>query len=311
MHELLDAIRGAFAVDTDAEITAECNPESLRPARMAAYAEAGVNRISFGVQSFDDKELSLLDRPHSAALARRRFRRLRRFGFRSLSLDLIYGLPVRESTTWRRTLDAALELEPDHLSAYLLGLEPRVPLARALARDRARAPLPEGDAAREQYESLREAAAAAGLRQYEISNFARPGHESLHNQNYWVRGDYLGLGPSAHSHRGGLRWSNVASMPRWREGVRSGNLPVEEEERITGPAAAAEWIFLGLRRAEGVPWSLIAEAAGAERLSTLEETVRRLRDGGLLAFDGDRLALRSDACFISNAVFTELLEALG
>jgi oxygen-independent coproporphyrinogen-3 oxidase len=242
---------------------------------------------------------------------RRRVRQLRRGGFGSLSVDLIYGLPGSTLEGWRRTLDSVLALEVEHISAYLLSLEPHVPLARRMGQGPAAsalAPLPAEEGARAQYEALREVLAGAGYRQYEISNFARPGHESRHNQNYWARGDYLGLGPSAHSHRAGRRWANHASMSRYRRDVREGRLPWAFEERIAGAEAAAEWIFLGLRRTEGIAWNVLAAAAGNERLRALEERVVRLERGGFLQRGDGRLRLQPEACFVSNAVFRELLE---
>ncbi len=308
MARLLLRVRERLPLVPDAEVTAECNPESLTPARMAAYREAGVNRISLGIQSFDDEELRLLDRPHSARTARLRMRQLRRAGFDNVSLDLIYGLPGGSAESWRRTLDEALALAPDHVSAYLLTLEPRVPMARRL--DRLGPPLPDGEEARELYEILRERMRQAGLEQYEISNFARPGRESRHNQNYWTRGDYLGLGPSAHSHRRGIRWHNPASMPRWGRAIRQGDLPREDIEAVSGSDVAAEWVFLGLRRCEGILWDIVASAMGPDRLGALVEKVRVLEAEGLLERAGPRLRLRPEAYFISNSVFVELMEAL-
>jgi oxygen-independent coproporphyrinogen-3 oxidase len=321
---LLRRLRTLLPLHGEAEVTIECNPESLTPSRVAAWCGAGINRVSVGMQSADDEELRLLDRPHRFADVRSGIRRLRRAGVRNVGCDLIYGLPGGTLARWERTLEAALALEVEHISAYLLSLEPRVPLARRLAAESfsssmaspestagldAAMTLPGEDEARAQYDLLLRRMEGAGYRQYEISNFARPGYESRHNQNYWVRGDYLGLGPSSHSHRAGRRWANHASMTLYRRSLRAGTLPWASEERIEGRQVAAEWIFLGLRRLDGISWDTLASAAG-EGIAEIERRVEGLERGGFLERKDGRLRLTREALFVSNAVFRELLGAL-
>lgn len=303
MARILDALRAAFRLSPDCEVTVECNPESITPEKMAAYRRAGVNRISLGVQSMNPEELRVLERAHGATEVEERVGRLRREGFENISLDLIYGLPGSTLSTWEDTLRRALALRPEHLSAYLLSLEPTVPMA-------GRYPLPDGDAAREQYELLRKLTGAAGLVQYEISNFALPGRKCRHNQNYWVRGEYLGLGPSAHSHAAGRRLANPNSMTEYGERIRRGQLPGRVLEQVDSPAAAAEWIFLGLRRMDGISWSTLLETAGPDRGEALRGKVERMMRGNFLDLAGDRLRLLPEGYFLSNSIFTELMEAL-
>jgi len=168
---------------------------------------------------------------------------------------------------------------------------------------------PPDENAAAQYEELRARARDAGLMQYEISNFARPGQESRHNQNYWLRGDYLGFGPSAHSHRDGRRWSNVRSLAGYRERIANGMLPREGEiEELDVRAEAEEWLFLGLRRTEGILWSVLEESGLP--LGRLKEAVEKLAGQGWLVWERDRLRLDPRACFVSNTIFAELAAAL-
>lgn len=309
MAGLLGRLRDRFDIDASPEITVECNPESLRADMIRGYRDAGVTRVSLGVQSMDPTELTLLDRAHGVAEVEERVTELREGHLESFNLDLIYGLPGSTDESWRKTLDAALELEPPHLSAYLLSLEPHVPLARRLGRGTLSA-LPADDGAATQYEELRIKATQAGLIQYEISNFARSGQESRHNQNYWVRGDYLGLGPSAHSHRAGRRWSNVRSLATYRERIATGTLPREGEgETLNAREEAEEWIFLGLRRTEGISWTVLEECGLP--LNALRDRAAALAKGGWLVLEGGRMRLDPSAYFVSNSVFAELAATLN
>lgn len=318
LARILDRLRSRFAFAEDVEITMECNPESATLERLTAYRGLGVNRISFGVQSLDGDELQLLDRAHAADDAKRRLDEARRAGFRSISLDLIYGLPGSgqsqdDRLRWLRTLETALALGPDHLSAYLLALEPHVPLARRLRRGELAA-LPGDEECALQYEVLRTRAEANGLAQYEISNFARAGQESRHNQNYWLTGDYLGLGPSAHSHRNGVRWSNVRSLPGYREALLRGQRPLEGAERLDTQQRAEEWIFLGLRRREGISLPILTEWWGEgawDRLRAASSLSSWLSFDQPLASGESRVRLTPEAYFVSNTVFAEVAHVLG
>jgi oxygen-independent coproporphyrinogen III oxidase len=303
---ILRALRASFDVAPDAEITLEANPESLAPERLDAILQAGANRVSLGVQSLDDAALRLLGRAHDAGVARQRCAdlRQRRVPF---SVDLIYGLPGLDAAAWGAALDAAFALGADHLSAYLLTLEEGTPMHTAASAGEIT--LPGGDEAREQYDLLVDRAAAAGLSCYEISNFARPGSASRHNQNYWVRGEYLGLGPSAHSHRGGLRWANATDLGDWTRAVGAGVRPIESREAVSPRQAAEEWIFLGLRRTEGVPWKLLAEAAGPT-VRPLERAVDHLARQGVLEREQGWLRLAPAARFISDAIFAHLMGSM-
>ncbi len=309
ISRIISGIRENFALHPGAEITAEANPESMTPARIDAFLKAGINRVSLGVQSFHARELRLLGRAHTPQLAEARMRELRQAGFDSVGLDLIYGLPGSSPTLWGETLEQALECGPDHLSAYLLTMELNAPLSRQQILGQV-PPLPLDEETEYEYRILRRLTAQAGLRQYEISNFCRPGHESRHNRNYWMRGEYIGFGPSAHSHAGGRRWSNPQSLSLWSDAIRAGAPAWTRFEGIDEVSAAEEWIFLGLRLREGIEWNCLGELLDTGRLAALSAAVDRMAESGYMERTPLRLRLRPRGYFVSDAVFRILMEAI-
>ena len=206
---ILDACASSFALAQDAEVTLEANPETVTEARLAAFRRAGVNRLSFGVQSFRQDELRRLSRLHSADRARAAFAEARAAGFDNVSLDLMMWLPEQRVADWLESVDAAIALRPDHLSLYLLEVYPNAPLKEDMARA-GWSQAPDDDAA-DMYLAALERLDQAGYSQYEISNVARPGRQSRHNLKYWRDGEWLGFGCGAHSTRHGARWKNVAA----------------------------------------------------------------------------------------------------
>ncbi|MFH1060260.1 MAG: radical SAM family heme chaperone HemW [Pseudomonadota bacterium] len=240
------------------EITLEANPGSLGAAKLARLRAAGVNRLSLGVQSFSPGLLQTLGRRHTPADVNRAVAQARRAGFANLSLDLIYGLPGQGVDDARRDLMAALELTPDHLSYYELTLAPETPFGRRYAKGRP--PLPDEDAILAMEDQALDLAQAAGLMRYEVSNFARPGHECRHNADTWRGGDYLAIGPGAHGHRDGVRWAMVADVAAYLAGVAAGAEPLAWREELSGDQRALELVMLGLRTTAGV------DLAACERL---------------------------------------------
>lgn len=297
-----EILTGGFEILPDAEFTSEANPESFDARAAAGMRGIGVNRVSLGVQSLDPGELAALGRIHGPGEAGRAVATARRAGFTNLSLDLMYGLPGQDEARFAKSLRGTLELEPDHLSAYCLGLEPGTPLAADVAAGRVAAP--DDETARRQYDLLQERTAAAGYEAYEISNFAREGRACRHNLRYWRRDDVIALGPSSHGLLGGRHWANPAPLDRWRRAYAeptAAPVPVETPE----DDARFEWIFLHLRLAEG-----FAEEEFARRWNrSLEEEhgtiLRRLVEGGLLLREGGRVRLAPEARFVSDAVFSE------
>jgi oxygen-independent coproporphyrinogen-3 oxidase len=244
---LLVSILSAIRRRPGAEVTVECNPETVTSELLDTYREAGVNRLSFGVQSWAPHVLAALGRRHDPADAETAVRRARRAGFKSINLDLIFGAAGETLADWAATLDAALALEPSHISAYALTVELGTPLARDERR------WPDDDDQADKYLLADERLEAAGFGWYEISNWARPGFECRHNQLYWAQGDYRGVGCAAHSHRRGHRWWNVRTPDRYLALVGDGRSAVAGEERLAPPARRLEEHQLGLRTRRGVP----------------------------------------------------------
>ncbi|MCI8539543.1 MAG: radical SAM family heme chaperone HemW [Oscillospiraceae bacterium] len=245
---LLKLIRKKYRLSRDCEITMEANPDSIDRKAFAHLRRAGVNRFSLGVQSASDRELKEVGRPHSFQQVREAVEAARKAKVSNLSLDLIYGLPGQDMHSWRDTVEQALALSPEHLSCYGLKVEEGTPLWRRRETE----DLPDGDTQADMYLWAVDRLAQAGYRQYEISNFAKPGMESRHNLKYWMTEEYIGFGPAAHSDFGGWRYSFVRSIDRYVDGVLSGGSIVAESEQIPHRGRSAEYLMLRLRTSRGV-----------------------------------------------------------
>ena len=274
---LVEAIAAGLGLLPGAEVSLEANPGTLSPAKLKALRSAGVNRLSLGAQSFDDGLLRVLGRRHDTARTRQAFGQARRAGFENISLDLIYGLPGQSGEQALSDVRAALELGPDHVSLYELTLSPETPFGKKYRKGRP--PLPDEDELSFFEDRAREALELAGLKRYEVSNFARPGLECRHNQSTWQGGDYLALGPGAHGHRAGRRWALAADADDYLRAVRSGKEPVEFREELTPEQRAAELFILGLRTVCGVDLGRVGEITGrpaTEAYGPLLENLDRL-----------------------------------
>ena len=251
--DLLLSILAVVRLAPAAEVTVECNPETVTPDLLAAYRAGGVNRLSFGVQSTAPHVLAALGRRHDPAMVARAVAWAREAGFESINLDLIFGAPGETTADWAATLDAALALAPDHVSAYALTVEAGTPLARDPAR------WPDDDDQADKYLMADARLAAAGMAWYEISNWARPGHECRHNQLYWSQGDYRGIGCAAHSHAAGRRWWNVRTPERYLAQMAAGMSPTAGDEVLDAGQQALEASQLALRTAAGVASDALAD----------------------------------------------------
>lgn len=275
------------------EVTLEANPEDVSPDQAALWAECGVTRISLGLQTLDERWLGdVLGRGHSVDDSLRAVEILREQPYH-LSLDMIYGLPTQKPEDWGRDLTRALELEPHHLSAYTLTVEPGTALARSIEA-KLLPPPPPADKMADLFLLTSQVMADKGYHHYEVSNFARIGHESQHNLKYWRRQPYLGLGPAAHSFDGAQRWANVSSVRQWASALSSGAEARAFTETVDDQGARLEQIMLGLRLTEGVEESLLAEAPKladfikSGHLVQAEGRIRPTEKGLLVA---DRLAV--------------------
>ena len=247
--QVMELLRSRFEIHPRAEITLEANPESVRPALLAAWAAGGVNRLSMGAQSFDATELTTLGRIHSADRPREAIALARAHGFERLSLDLMFGYPGHSLDRWRDSIRSAIECGIEHLSAYCFIPEDGTPLGDAVARGAAE--LPQAETQAECYEALNRDTRAAGFYCYETSNFCRPGAEARHNLVYWLRRPYLGLGPSAHGLMHGERYGNHYALARWATALERGDSCEAEREAECAETVADEILMLGLRLSGG------------------------------------------------------------
>ena len=326
---LMDRIREAFPVDEDAEITIEANPGDLSESLCHNLLAAGINRISFGVQSLDDGMLKMLGRRHSAQQAADAFATATLCGFGNANLDLIYGLPGQTMEQWCSSVEGVVSLGPSHVSLYCLTLESGTPM-QVWVRD-GELPEPDPDLAADMYELAREVLAEAGYHHYEISNWALPGQESRHNLAYWLNRPYLGVGPGAHSRLGSHRFWTVNSPRAYIDGARrwqeSGAFPgaaqldspegeaflkhiptVGGSEHIDATLRYAETMFLGLRLLDGMDLEEASIGAGADLARRYESDIGDLIDLGLLEAGDSNLRLTPKAYLIANQVFTRFLE---
>jgi oxygen-independent coproporphyrinogen-3 oxidase len=300
MDAILELIRAGFALAPGAEITVECNPESATRDKLAAYRAAGVNRVSLGVQSLDDAILSHIGRLHDRRGARAAFEAARQAGYDNVSVDLMYGLPGLDVAAWTRAVEAVLDWQPDHLSAYGLTLD-----AGSLWGASGVAGLPAEEDVVAQYWGLARAAAARGFEHYEISNYAKPGRRSRHNLTYWRAAEYLAAGPGGCGYVGDLRYGNVKPLARYCASLEDGVLPVDTSERLTPAQRVAERLILGLRTSDGIPTAWLAERAAGE--VPLTGRLADWRNDGLLV-DADGRSRLSEAGFLlSDALFVDLL----
>jgi putative oxygen-independent coproporphyrinogen III oxidase len=298
---ILAGLAGEFALTPGAEVTSEANPESVDPASLERLREQGVNRLSLGMQSGREHVLATLDRRHRPGRPEACVRWAREAGFERVSLDLIYGTPGETLADWRASLDAALGAGADHVSAYALVVEPGTALARRVARGEL--PAPDEDDLADKYLLADEVLQAAGMPAYELSNWARAGHECRHNLGYWRNDDWWGIGPGAHSHVQGVRWWNVRHPAAYADRLAAGHSPAQAREVLDRSTRRTEDVLLRLRLAEGLP---------VDRLSRFGRVAaaRALADGLLEPepYPLGRLVLTLRGRLLADAVVRELVD---
>lgn len=302
VETLMQAVRDRFSVSHSAEVTMEINPGTVTREMLGSFRGLGVNRASFGAQTFDDNELSRLGRSHSSDDTRRTFRYLRDAGFENVSFDLIAGLPGQTMAGWRRNLAEAFALGPEHLSFYLLEVHQGTPLAEHIRSGVQ--PRPDDDLAAEMYEVMLDKASEAGYEHYEISNLCLPGRQSRHNSKYWTAAPYYGFGCSAHSYDGSLRrWGNERDLLRYMELTENGASPIAEETCLTTADRQAEAVFLGLRMMRGFSFKEYRRVFGTDLRAKHENDLARFSEAGLIECNGDLLKLTRAGALLSNEVF--------
>lgn len=299
---VIDACRRSFALAADAEVTLEANPDTVTEERLRAFRDAGVNRLSFGVQSFRDEELLRLSRLHSAGRAREAFGMARAAGFDNISLDLMMWLPEQSVSDWLTTVEGLVELGPEHASLYLLEIYPNAPLREAMARSRWSL-APDDDAAEMYLQGMRRLD-DAGYVQYEISNVSRPGRQSRHNLKYWTDQEWLGFGCGAHSTRKGVREKNIASISDYISAVESGD-PLSVERRVLSEEERLEEaVFMGLRLADGLRVDLVESRYGVDIWERYGEELKPFVDERLLIYDDGAIRLTRAGMLLANEVMT-------
>jgi oxygen-independent coproporphyrinogen-3 oxidase len=302
--QVLDIIRQHFRIAGDAEFTLEANPNTTTKQGLAAWREGGVNRLSLGVQSFSDELLGALGRPHTAAQAEDAFRLARSAGFQNIGIDLIYGIPGQTMQQWEGTLDRAVSLRPEHLSAYGLSLDEGSQFndesaAGAFA-------LPDDDIVADMYDRAVATLGSAGYGRYEISNFALPGFECRHNMNYWERGEYLGLGPGAWSFLSGTRFRTIADTAEYTRRLISGESAVIETESPDPEQASHETILLSFRTVNGMDLHRYRRDFGPRVWEQLQGAMAPLIAAGLLRIKEGRARLTDRGIMLSNEALSRL-----
>ncbi|MBI1802782.1 MAG: radical SAM family heme chaperone HemW [Chloroflexi bacterium] len=314
LASIMRSLREQFRGTDDIEITSESNPSHISEGYLAGLREAGVNRISFGAQAFDEGLLKMLDREHSAAQIGEAVRQARRAGFANLNLDLMYGLPAQTLAQWSNSLDAAIALAPEHLSLYALTIDEGTAFIKRVQKGLL--PEPDPDLAADMYLLAVERLAGAGFHQYEISNWARPAPStgsglallaSRHNLTYWLNEPYIGLGPGAHSYFAGRRFWNLLAPQVYIEKMRRGESVVADGETIGPSLEQAETVILGLRLNEGLARDRFYRRFGVPLDEVFGATLRQCAGWGLVADDGERVCLTTRGRLLSNEVFQRLL----
>ena len=299
LADLLSLCRQSFPMAADAEVTIEAHPATIHLSNLAPLREGGINRLSMGVQSFSDAHLQALGRHHTAEAARLAFHAARAAGFANIGIDLMYALPGSSVMEWEETLQSAIALSPEHLSLYCLSIE-----EGTLFHKKEKAgllSLPSEAEVILLYQAAQKRLKEAGYEQYEISNFARPGHACRHNLLYWNRNESLGVGLSAHSYLNREYRANTDSLPDYLDQIASGRLPIAQTEKISFEAALKDRIIFGLRKIEGIPFHFLGQDL------SLEETARQLIGEGLLIHEEDRLRLSSKGILLADEVAVAFL----
>jgi oxygen-independent coproporphyrinogen-3 oxidase len=278
---IIESLKRCFNIADNAEITIEINPETVEETFFEKLKNIGVNRISIGVQSFDDNELRTLGRIHNSQTALKAIDSARRAGFDNFSIDLIFGIPGQSLESWRQTLDMAVKQNPVHISAYGLTIESGTPLESLINSGKLIAV--DDDAQVDMYRLLLKTMAQNGLIRYEISNFARPGKESRHNLKYWRDCNYLGFGPAAHTYDGSNRCANVRDLAKYISLLGLNQIPIGFRERLSSEQKTMERLLMGIRQAEGVELASVISAIDKDSLESLcEEELVSVADGKLL-----------------------------
>jgi oxygen-independent coproporphyrinogen-3 oxidase len=296
-------LRSNFDIDPDPEITLEANPDDISGKKLSQWRNAGINRLSIGVQSFFDEDLHWMNRAHDASQSLSSILAAFEEGFSNISIDLIYGTPTLNDENWNRNTHQALELGVPHLSCYALTVEPKTLLSKLIAEKKSN-DIDQSDQAR-QFQLLMNWLKEAGYEHYEISNFAKPGYRSRHNSSYWEQKSYLGLGPSAHSYNGLFRQWNVSDNARYIQALKNGGLAFETEE-LTTVQRLNEYIMISLRTSEGCDLSYIEKKFGKMAMTRLAESASTHQERSMLRVEAERIILNDQGKLFADGIASDL-----
>jgi len=303
LQKIMNQVRSSYRYSEDAEMTIECNPDDLDAIQLRTIRELGFNRISMGIQSFHEEDLKLMNRSHSSGQAVQAVQDAAAAGFDNITVDLIYGIPGQNSERWKENILRALELPVNHISAYHLTFEPGTVFDHWRKKGRI-VPVAE-DESINMYQLLRQELSGAGFEHYEISNFAKQGSRSRHNQLYWSGEPYLGFGPSAHSFSGTRRYWNAASLNKYMKSLEKGEAAGEAEE-LTARQRYHDYLITSLRTSEGADSRIIGDRFGPEVLDHFLEIAGRFIKDGLMIEQEKRTAINPDSWLLADHIMREL-----
>lgn len=305
LKKLCEIIGSLLPVSKDAEVTFEANPGDLTEEKLYQLREGGVNRLSIGVQSFEEHLLEKIGRTHRNEDVYKTVSNAKKVGFDNISIDLMYGLPGQTLEDFIHSMKEAFSLNIQHLSSYSLIVEPKTVFYNLMRKGKLRLPSEEDDAI--MYDTLLKMAKENGLKQYEISNFARPGYESKHNLTYWNNEEYYGFGAGAHSYMHQVRKSNVGPVNHYIQQIQQGNLPILEESHLSVTERMEEEMFLGLRKVEGVSIETFISKYEKDPLELFSQQLAKLKRDGLIDMDSGYIKLTKKGMFLGNTVFQEFI----
>jgi oxygen-independent coproporphyrinogen III oxidase len=297
LQSIMSAIAGTFAISPGAEVTFEVNPEDVNIVSLSSWKRSGVNRLSVGLQSFDAEELKWMNRMHTGREGELAVKIAQDAGFGNISIDLIYGSRFQDLQKWKHTLEKATALDPTHISSYNLTVEQRTPLGNSVRSGLE--PQVDAELSSRQFLMMGEFLGNAGFSHYEISNFARPGFEAVHNTNYWRRQKYIGLGPSAHSFNGSSRQWNVSANKRYMQAIAAGN-PSFENEVLTQRDRYNEYVMTGLRTSHGCDLQVVRTEFGAPYERHFIDALKK--NASMFSRNGDQVCLTREGRLFADGV---------
>lgn len=303
LDSLLEVIHSNFPISPDSEFTLEANPDDLTVEKLRQLRRAGINRLSIGIQSFDDEVLRYLNRAHDSVMASRCVHSAHEAGFDNISVDLIYAIPKLDNARWKEAIDEALQLDPQHISSYALTIEEKTVYGKWAARGKIKAV--DDDAAAYQLQILVDILETHAYEQYEVSNFSKPGFQSQHNSNYWKNKNYLGVGPSAHSYNGLSRQYNISNNHLYMDSIQSMKIP-SSVEILTREDKINEYLLTSLRTAWGVNLAVLRQDYGFDPLNTHQQYVRILVDRQLATIKNDTLILSKSGLLLADKIASDL-----